>query len=40
MIQNEIKKLVCYGLEKGLIEKRDEFYTTNMLIDALGLDTF
>ncbi|MEE1053395.1 MAG: UDP-glucose--hexose-1-phosphate uridylyltransferase [Acutalibacteraceae bacterium] len=40
MIQNEIKKLVCYGLEKGLIEKRDEIYTTNMLIDALGLDTF
>lgn len=40
MIQQEIKKLVCYGLEKQLFAPRDEIYVTNMLIDALGLDEF
>ena len=40
MIQKEIKKLVCYGLEKGLFSKRDEIYVTNLLIDALRLDEF
>jgi len=40
MIQNEIKKLVCYGLEKGLFTHRDEIYVTNLLIDALELDEF
>ena len=40
MIQNEIKKLVCYGLEKGLFTHRDEIYVTNMLIDALELSEF
>ena len=40
MIQQEIKKLICYGLERGLFEKRDEIYTTNMLVDALKLDAF
>ena len=40
MIQQEIKKLICYGLERGLFEKRDENYTTNMLVDALKLDSF
>lgn len=40
MIQNEIKKLVCYGLEKGLFTHRDEIYITNMLIDALELSEF
>lgn len=40
MIQKEIKKLICYGLEKSLFSKRDEIYVTNLLIDALGLDEF
>ena len=40
MIQQELKKLICYGLEKGLFTSRDELYVTNMLIDALGLDEF
>lgn len=40
MIQQEIKKLICYGLQKQLFSKRDEIYVTNLLIDALGLDEF
>ena len=40
IIQNEIKKLVCYGLEKQLFNPRDEIYVTNSLIDALQLDDF
>lgn len=40
MVQNEIKKLICYGLEKQLFSKRDEIYVTNLLIDTLGLDEF
>ena len=38
MIDISIRKLVCYGLQKGLFEKRDEVYITNCLLDALGLD--
>ncbi len=40
MIENSIKKLICYGLEKNLFNKRDEIYVTNCIIDALGLDSF
>ncbi len=40
MIQQNIKKLICYGLEKGLFTHRDEIYVTNMLIDALELSEF
>ena len=40
MIQTNLKKLICYGLEKNLFTKRDELYVTNLLIDALGLDEF
>ncbi len=39
-INCSIKKLVKYGLETGLICDRDEIYTTNLLIDALGLESF
>ena len=35
MIDKSIRKLVCYGLQKGLFEKRDEIYITNLLLDAL-----
>ena len=40
MIENSIRKLVCYGLEKKLFTKRDEIYVTNCIMDALGLDSF
>ena len=40
MIDKSIRKLVCYGLQKGLFEKRDEIYITNRLLEALGLDSF
>lgn len=39
MIEHSIRKLVCYGLEKGFFGKRDEVYITNLLLDALKLDT-
>ncbi|MBR5505846.1 MAG: UDP-glucose--hexose-1-phosphate uridylyltransferase, partial [Clostridia bacterium] len=39
-INYSIKKLVKYGLQTGLISVRDEIYTTNLLIDALRLDSF
>lgn len=38
MIQQNIKKLVKYGLLTGLIEKEDEIYTTNRLLELFGLD--
>ena len=40
MINKSIKKLICYGLEKGFFEKRDEAYITNRIIEILGLDEF
>jgi len=39
-INYSIKKLVKYGLQTGLICDRDEIYTTNLLVDALRLDSF
>ncbi len=38
MIQDSIKKLVKYGLLTGLIEKEDQIYTTNRLLELFGLD--
>ena len=32
MIQKNIKKLVQYGLNTGLIEEADKIYTTNRLL--------
>ena len=40
MIDSSIKKLVCYGIEKGLVSKRDEVYTINRILEILGLDSF
>lgn len=40
MIDKSIRKLVCYGLEKGLFEKRDEVYIINRLLEVLCLDSF
>lgn len=38
MIDKSIKKLICYGLEKHLFEKRDEIYVTNRILEILQLD--
>ncbi len=40
MINESVKKLVCYGLEKELFSKRDEIFVTNRLMEILGLDSF
>ena len=40
MVNEAIKKLVCYGLERGLIQKEDEIYTTNALLEALGIEEY
>ena len=40
MINKEIKKLVCYGLNKKLINPLDKTYIINQIISALGLDGF
>ncbi|MBQ3817170.1 MAG: UDP-glucose--hexose-1-phosphate uridylyltransferase [Clostridia bacterium] len=40
MIDNSIRKLVCYGLSHNLFEKRDEIYVTNLLLEILKLDSF
>ena len=38
MIQQNIKKLVKYGLLTGLIGEEDKIYTTNRLLELFGLD--
>ena len=38
MIQNNIRKLVEYGLKTGLIEELDKIYTTNRLLELFQLD--
>ena len=38
MIDVSVRKLICYGLEKGLFEKRDEIYITNKVLEILQLD--
>lgn len=40
MINECIKKLVCYGLENGLIEKEDVIYTTNALLEVLEMEEY
>ena len=40
MVFESIKKLVTYGLETGLITESDRVYTTNRLLEALGLDDY
>lgn len=37
-IQSDIKKLVAYGLQTGLVSKEDEIFTTNRLLELFGLD--
>ena len=38
MIQNDIKKLVAYGLQTGLVAPEDKIYTTNRLLELFQLD--
>ena len=40
MIRQNIRKLVKYGLLTGLIEKEDEIYTVNRLLELFGLEEF
>lgn len=40
MIDSSIKKLVTYGTETGLVPAEEKIYTTNLLLDALGLDEY
>lgn len=38
MIQQDIRKLVCYGLKTGLVAKEDERFTLNRLLELFELD--
>jgi len=40
MILNDIKALVNYGLNTGLITEEDKIFTTNRLLELFRLDTF
>ena len=40
MVNKSIRKLVCYGLECGLVNKRDEVFVTNRLLEILNLDEY
>ncbi len=40
MINESVKKLICYGLEKELFSKRDEIFVTNRILELLKLDEF
>lgn len=40
LINKSIKKLVCYGLQKALFEKRDQVYVTNRILEILNVDEF
>ena len=40
MVYDAIKALVDYGLDKGLIEREDEIWARNRILDALALDTY
>ncbi len=37
-IQSDIKKLVSYGVQTGLVPEEDRIYTTNRLLELFGLD--
>lgn len=40
MINDSIKKLLTYGLEKGLIEPCDKVWAINRIIEALGIEEY
>lgn len=39
-IFKDIKRLIRYGIEKGLIDKEDEIYARNRMLEILGLDDY
>ena len=40
MVNEAIKKLVCYGLENNLISKEDVIFTTNQLLEVLKVEEY
>lgn len=40
MVHEDIKKLVVYGLEKGLMHKEDAVYATNRILSVLRMDAY
>ncbi len=40
MINKSIRKLITYALECGLIEESDVVYTTNRILEVLGIDEY
>lgn len=40
MLQESIKKLVQYGINTGLTPECERIYTTNLLLDVMGEDTY
>ena len=38
MVQTDIKKLVLYGVQTGLVPREDVVYTTNRLLELFRLD--
>ena len=40
MINKAIKQLICYALEKSLIRQEDVIYTTNALLETLGIEEY
>ena len=40
MINESIKKLVCYSLNTGLIKDCDKVYVTNRILEVLRLDEY
>ena len=40
MIDEQVRKLVCYGLKRGLFTERDEIYVTNRILEILQLDEY
>ena len=39
-LDNNIKKLVQYGINSGLIPESERNYSTNMILDAFGKDDY
>ncbi|CDD66461.1 galactose-1-phosphate uridylyltransferase [Firmicutes bacterium CAG:882] len=40
MVYEDIKKLVTYGIETGLISEEERIYSTNLILDVLKLDDY
>ena len=40
MVDQAVKELVQYGLEKGLIQEEDQIYARNQILDVLNMDEY